>query len=169
MDKVYELIRNLESPNREFSPVPFWFLNDEFSDDEIIRQMEDFNSKGVHGVVLHPRIGIPESIEYLSDKFMHTIETAVKTAARLDMRIVLYDEGMYPSGSARMASSIPASFAAFCAISSVMVGSESVIWSSTVPGTREKCCSTQPMHARRSWSGIAETFTPPMVISPFSG
>ena len=89
MDKVYELIRNLESPNREFSPVPFWFLNDEFSDDEIIRQMEDFNSKGVHGVVLHPRIGIPESIEYLSDKFMHTIETAVKTAARLDMRIVL--------------------------------------------------------------------------------
>lgn len=100
MDKVYELIRNLESPNREFSPVPFWFLNDEFSDDEIIRQMEDFNSKGVHGVVLHPRIGIPESIEYLSDKFMHTIETAVKTAARLDMRIVLYDEGMYPSGSA---------------------------------------------------------------------
>ena len=100
LDNAYELIRSLESPAREFSPVPFWFLNDDFSDSEIIRQMEDFNSKGVHGVVLHPRIGIPESIEYLSDEFMHMVETAVKTAARLNMRIVLYDEGMYPSGSA---------------------------------------------------------------------
>lgn len=100
MSKVSELIESIKMPDKEFSPVPFWFLNDDFSDEEIIRQMKSFNDKGVHGVVLHPRIGIPESIEYLSDKYMHFIETAVKTAAELDMRIVLYDEGMYPSGSA---------------------------------------------------------------------
>ena len=68
-----------------------------------------------------------------------------------------------------MAASIPASRAALFAISSVMRASPSVIWSSTVPGTREKCCSTQPMHARRSLSAISETSTPPMVMLPLSG
>lgn len=100
MNSVYRLIEKLKNPDREFTPIPFWFLNDDFSDDEIIRQMKDFNNKGVHGVVPHPRMGIPESIEYLSDRFMHFMEVIVKTARELDMKVVLYDEAMYPSGSA---------------------------------------------------------------------
>ncbi len=100
MNNVYRLIEKLNKPDREFTPIPFWFLNDDFTDDEIIRQMKDFNSKGVHGVVPHPRMGIPESIEYLSDRFMHFMEVIVKTAHELDMKVVLYDEAMYPSGSA---------------------------------------------------------------------
>ena len=96
----YSIVETLKNPPREFTPVPFWFLNDELSDGEIIRQMNDFNNKGVHGVVLHSRIGIPKSLEYLSDEFMHYIKTAVETAKKLDMYIVLYDEAMYPSGSA---------------------------------------------------------------------
>lgn len=43
---------------------------------------------------------MPKSIEYLSDEFMHYIEVAVKCAANLGMKVVLYDEAMYPSGSA---------------------------------------------------------------------
>lgn len=100
MNKAEKLIEKLKMPDREFSPMPFWFLNDDFKDEEIIRQLTDFNQKGVHGVVLHPRIGVPESIEYLSDTFMHFMVTAVETAAKLDMKIILYDEAMYPSGSA---------------------------------------------------------------------
>lgn len=100
MSAIIEILEKLKNPDNEFSPIPFWFLNDEFTDDEIVRQLEDFNSKGVNGVVLHPRIGIPESIEYLSDTYMHFIEVAIKTADRLGMKIVLYDEAMYPSGSA---------------------------------------------------------------------
>ena len=45
-------------------------------------------------------MGIPESIPYLSDAFMHYVKTAVETAHEEGMQIVLYDEGMYPSGSA---------------------------------------------------------------------
>ncbi len=97
---ITKIIENLKSPDKEFTPIPFWFLNDELTDDEIVRQMEDFCDKGVFGVVLHPRIGIPESIPYLSDKFMHYIKLATETAHRLGMYIVLYDEAMYPSGSA---------------------------------------------------------------------
>ena len=100
MKKTDRLIQKLTSPAREFSPVPFWFLNDALTDEEIVRQLTDFNEKGVHGVVLHPRMGVPESIPYLSDGFMHYIKVAVETAQRLDMSIVLYDEAMYPSGSA---------------------------------------------------------------------
>lgn len=100
MSAITELLEKIKNPGKEYSPIPFWFLNDDFSDDEIVRQLEEFNSKGVNGVVLHPRIGIPKSIKYLSDKYMHFIEVAIKTAARLGMKIVLYDEAMYPSGSA---------------------------------------------------------------------
>ncbi len=100
MNNIADLIEKIKSPDREFGPIPFWFLNDAFEDDEIVRQLEDFNQKGVYGVVLHPRIGVPKSLEYLSDEYMHYMEVAVKTAARLDMKVVLYDEAMYPSGSA---------------------------------------------------------------------
>lgn len=100
MSKITELIEKIRNPGREFTPIPFWFLNDAFTDEEIVRQLEDFNDKGVHGVILHPRIGIPAELEYLSDEYMHYMGTAIKTAARLDMKVVLYDEAMYPSGSA---------------------------------------------------------------------
>ena len=97
---INSLINEILHPGKEFTPIPFWFLNDHLTDEEIIRQLKEFRSKGVWGVVLHPRIGIPESIAYLSDDFMHYIRTAVETAAELGMYIVLYDEAMYPSGSA---------------------------------------------------------------------
>ena len=97
---IERIIDEILHPDREFTPIPFWFLNDELSDEEIVRQLNDFCDKGVWGVVLHPRIGLPESIPYLSDGFMHYIRVAVETAARLGMYVVLYDEAMYPSGSA---------------------------------------------------------------------
>lgn len=87
-------------PLDEFTPIPFWFWNNALDEKEITRQIEDFHSKGINGFVIHPRIGIPEDIPYLSDRFMHYVKHAVSEAARLDMKIVLYDEAMYPSGSA---------------------------------------------------------------------
>lgn len=87
-------------PSSEYTPIPFWFWNDHLNEQEIIRQIHDFKDKGVDGFVIHPRIGIPKEIGYLSDRFMELVECAVKEAALLDMKVILYDEGMYPSGSA---------------------------------------------------------------------
>ena len=70
---IENIIRQIKNPHKEFTPIPFWFLNDDLTDDEIVRQLKDFKEKGVDGVVLHPRIGLPESIGYLSDEFMHYI------------------------------------------------------------------------------------------------
>lgn len=87
-------------PDSEFTPIPFWFWNDRLNKEEIVRQIHDFKDKGVDGFVIHPRIGIPEDIGYLSEEFLDLVEWAVKEADNLGMKVVLYDEGMYPSGSA---------------------------------------------------------------------
>jgi hypothetical protein len=87
-------------PQEEFSPIPFWFWNDNLTEVEIRRQIHDFHEKGVNGFVIHPRIGIPKEIEYLSDRFMELVLCAVVEAKLLGMKVVLYDEAMYPSGSA---------------------------------------------------------------------
>ena len=94
-----ELLQQLKQPAREFTPIPFWFLNGDLQEEELERQLKDFASHGVYGVVLHPRMGLPRRIEYLEESYFYYISFIVKTAAELEMKVVLYDEGMYPSGS----------------------------------------------------------------------
>jgi hypothetical protein len=89
----------LQNPPLEFSVMPFWFWNDSLTDQEIIRQIDDFEKHGVYGFVIHPRIGLPETIGWLSPEMIHFMRTAIGEAARRKMYVILYDEGMYPSGS----------------------------------------------------------------------
>lgn len=95
-----ELWSNLMKPADEFTPIPFWFWNDMPDKEKIEKQLKDYREKGVNGIVLHPRIGIPKEIEYLSESFFEVVGWVIHAAKKLDMKIVLYDEGMYPSGSA---------------------------------------------------------------------
>ncbi len=95
-----KLLGEYLSPAEEFSPMPFWFWNDALTEKEITRQIDDFRAHGVMGFVIHPRKGLPGSISYLSDTYMHYVRHAVDEAARRGMRVVLYDEAMYPSGAA---------------------------------------------------------------------
>ena len=85
--------------SREFSQAPFWFWNDELSEKEIRRQLDDFQEHGVHAFVIHPRAGLPESLGWMSDRLLGFYHFAIEEAARRGMWVVLYDEGMYPSGS----------------------------------------------------------------------
>lgn len=94
------ILKELLEPDREYSPIPFWFYNDAFDEERVRTQLADYVEKGVNGFVLHPRIGVPEDMPYLSDKYFEAVRFIVKTADSLGMKVVLYDEGMYPSGSA---------------------------------------------------------------------
>jgi len=96
---INTLLREFRNPSPEFSPLPFWFLNDTLTREELLRQIDDFHAKGVDGFVLHPRMGLPKEPEYLSPAFMDLMEVCIKRAAELDMTVVLYDEASYPSGS----------------------------------------------------------------------
>lgn len=95
-----KIIKELNNPSEEFTPVPFWFFNDTPDQDRIRKQLKDYQEKGVDAFVLHPRIGIPENLPYLSAAYFDAVKFIVKTADELGMKVVLYDEGMYPSGSA---------------------------------------------------------------------
>jgi len=88
------------SASAEYTLVPFWFWNDDLDDTEIRRQIDDFAAHGVYGFVIHARIGLPRSTPFMSERFLSHVRAAVEHAARLGMVVHLYDEGMYPSGSA---------------------------------------------------------------------
>lgn len=95
-----EFLKELLHPSAEFSSVPFWFFNDEPDPDKIKAQLMDMKNKGIDAFVLHPRIGIPKDIPYLSNAFFEVVRFILQTAKDLNMKVCLYDEGMYPSGSA---------------------------------------------------------------------
>ena len=86
-------------PPREFSVMPFWFWNDTLKADEIVRQIKDFDEHGVYGFVIHPRMGLPKNMKFLSSEMLSLMKVAIEEAERRDMKVILYDEGSYPSGS----------------------------------------------------------------------
>lgn len=79
--------------------IPFWFWNDALDEAELLRQIGDFQRHGIHGFVIHPRVGLPRSLGWMSDALLHFYEIAIAEAARRDMIVFLYDEAVYPSGS----------------------------------------------------------------------
>mgnify|MGYP001183563228 CR=1 FL=1 len=100
MENHNNIFNEFLHPGTEYTPIPFWFWNDRLDKEIIRKQIKDFYEKGVEGFVLHPRIGIPQDIEYLSDSFMEFVAFAVEEAHKLGMQVILYDEAMYPSGAA---------------------------------------------------------------------
>jgi len=97
--RVQTVPKEFVNPPREFSVMPFWFWNDTLKDEEIVRQIADFEEHGVYGFVIHPRIGLPDNVLWLSPEMIHAMNVAISEAARRKMYVILYDEGMYPSGS----------------------------------------------------------------------
>jgi hypothetical protein len=88
-------------PPREFGVIPFWFWNDDLDEAELVRQIRAFHAKGFGGFLPHARIGLSPRVGYLTDEFFRLVRIAVEEAARLGLKVVLYDEGSYPSGSAQ--------------------------------------------------------------------
>lgn len=89
----------LQEPPVEFTLAPFWFLNDELREDELLRQLDDFQAHGVHGFVVHPRVGLPRHQGWMSEELLGYYELLLEQARQRGMLVWLYDEGMYPSGS----------------------------------------------------------------------
>ncbi len=84
---------------REYGVTPFWFWNDQLCEEEILRQIASMDHVGVGGFVLHPRVGLPRDQGWMSDSLLGYMRIACAEAKRRGMRVILYDEGMYPSGS----------------------------------------------------------------------
>jgi hypothetical protein len=98
LDRSFSLFQN---PPREFGPIPFWFWNDDLDEDELIGQLHAFHQAGFGGVLPHARIGLSHRVGYLTDEYFRLMRRVVEEAKRLEMKVILYDEASYPSGSAR--------------------------------------------------------------------
>ncbi|MBL8993273.1 MAG: hypothetical protein JNM63_08035 [Spirochaetia bacterium] len=94
-----DFLQTFANPPKEFSLMPFWFWNDTLSEKEILRQIADFEAHGVYGFVIHPRMGLPKTQAWMSEALLGFMRVATLEAKRRGMRVILYDEGMYPSGS----------------------------------------------------------------------
>ena len=94
-----ELLAEWQHPPAEFSFAPFWFWNDELQASEIIRQLADFQAHGVDAFVIHPRVGLPRHQGWMSQALLDMMRLAIEQAEARGMWVILYDEGMYPSGS----------------------------------------------------------------------
>lgn len=87
-------MRNCE----QFAPIPFWFLNDDFDKEEILRQLDIMQKCRIGGFFMHVRDGILEQA-YGTECFFENIRFIVEEAAKRDLKAWLYDEDSYPSGN----------------------------------------------------------------------
>ncbi len=88
-------------PPAEFGPMPFWFWNDDLQEDELRRQLRLFSEAGFGGVLPHARLGLSRRVGYLTPEFLRLIRCVAEEARQLGLKVILYDEGSYPSGSAQ--------------------------------------------------------------------
>ena len=95
-----ELFSAMINAPRAYGMIPFWFWNDALDEGEIVRQLHAFHASGLAGVVIHARVGLSSDVGYLNESHFRFVRLAVDTCARLGMKVILYDEGSYPSGSA---------------------------------------------------------------------
>lgn len=94
---MLEFERQFKNPSKEYRIAPFWFLNHEFDETELRRQIAEMDEKGVGGAVLHPRHGM--KVEYMSEEYFKMIGTCIDEMDRRGMQVWLYDENNWPSGT----------------------------------------------------------------------
>ena len=94
------LHREFHTPPREFGMVPDWFWSDDPDDEEIRRQLGEFHRMGFAGVMIFPGIGLSGRVGYLSPEWFQVIGGTLEEAERLGMKVLIWDDGGYPSGSA---------------------------------------------------------------------
>lgn len=80
----------------QYGVQPFWFWNGEMKEDEILRQLDEMNEKGIRGFLIHPRQGM--ELPYLSKAYFEAVEKVVQAAKARNMEVWIYDEYPYPSG-----------------------------------------------------------------------
>lgn len=80
-----------------YEPIPFYFFNDEFNRDEIIRQLDLMQDAGIKAFYLHVRDGIITE-PWGTDRFCDNMKFIIEEAIKRDIKPWLYDEDSYPSG-----------------------------------------------------------------------
>ena len=79
--------------------IPMLSITGRPNKEEICRSVDRFYDVGIDTILLYPRDGL--EIEYMSDEWITTIEHFIKHCANKNMKVWLYDEFNWPSGSCK--------------------------------------------------------------------
>lgn len=95
--KNNNILQNIQDADVDFfRPVPFWSINSDIEEEELVRQIGEMHSYGLGGFVFHARTGL--ITEYLSEKWFYLVGVALDTAKKYGMKVWIYDENGWPSG-----------------------------------------------------------------------
>ncbi len=81
-----------------YTLMPFWFWNDDLREGEIVRQLNEFKRQHVYAAMISPMVGLIQP--YLSEKYFEMYKFALCEARKRRMRLWVYDEYCWPSGTA---------------------------------------------------------------------
>lgn len=95
------------TPDSFFWPGHLWFWNEQITEDECIKQLREMRDIGVRNVWIIPLPSSfrPKSMEtglepaYLSPEYLSLFQKVTKAISDYDMKLWLYDEAGWPSGS----------------------------------------------------------------------
>lgn len=85
-------------PTGEYRGVPFWAWNGKLTEEELSDQLKMFQTMGFGGVHIHSRTGLETG--YLSEEYMNLVQFSLEEGRKYGLRVWLYDEDRWPSGSA---------------------------------------------------------------------
>ncbi|MDR2178147.1 MAG: hypothetical protein LBP20_08945 [Treponema sp.] len=92
------MIARFKSPPKEYSPLAFWFWNGTLKTGELVRQIDEMSSKGVHGAFMHPRAYL--KTPYLEQEWWDAVGACVERSREIGFSPWIYDEYAWPSGTA---------------------------------------------------------------------
>jgi len=87
-----------KEPPARFSPIPFWFWNGDMDENKMLWELKEFKDKGISSLFIHARFGL--KVPYLSQDWFSKVRYAVEKAKELGLKIWIYDEYNWPSGTA---------------------------------------------------------------------
>jgi hypothetical protein len=96
--KPPDLRAAFESPAPQRRARPLWFWNGPLTADKTRLILEACQSSGYSGVGILPAQGMKP--EFMTPEFLDQYQVAVEHAAQLGLKLCLYDEFWFPSGSA---------------------------------------------------------------------
>lgn len=88
----------VREPSSLMRPAPFWSWNDKLDEGELRRQVREMAEKGWGGFFMHSRVGLVT--EYLSEEWFRLINACAEEADATGTKAWLYDEDLWPSGTA---------------------------------------------------------------------
>ena len=95
---VKEFEKIFREPSSKYRSCPFWAWNTRLDKDELCRQIDAFKKMGFGGFCMHSRIGL--DTDYLGDEFFDAVRACIDRAKENGMFAELYDEDLWPSGTA---------------------------------------------------------------------